>query len=68
MRKTMNQFNMISGDEKIEELVEWIIDSWDMSALEAYVRENLTEYYKNLDNYDDFIANYDNMREIKGFE
>ena len=64
----MNQFNMIGGDEKIEELVEWIIDSWDMSALEAYVRENLTEYYKNLDNYDDFIANYENRREIKGDE
>ena len=62
----MNQFTMIGGDEKIEELVEWIIYSWDMSALESYARENLAEYYKDLENYDDFISNYENMVEIKG--
>jgi len=50
----------------IEELVEWIIDSWDVSALEEYVRESLKEYYLDVDNHDDYIENYENMVQIKG--
>ena len=50
----------------IEELVDWIIDSWDVSALEEYVRESLKEYYLDVDNHDDYIENYENMVQIKG--
>jgi len=52
--------------EQIEELVEWITDSWDMSALVAFAQETLIMYYMDEDNQDDFIANYENMVEIKG--
>ena len=52
--------------EQIEELVEWITDSWDMSALVAFATENLTMYYMDADNQDDFIDNYKDMMEIKG--
>jgi len=54
--------------EQIEELVEWITDSWDMSALVAFAQETLIMYYMDEDNQDDFIANYENMVEIKGDE
>ena len=47
-------------------LVEWILDSMDMSALESFVRENLTEYYSNEVNLNDFENNYAEMKEIKG--
>jgi len=54
--------------ENIEELVEWIIDSMDVSALESFVRENLTDYYSSDDGIDDFENNYANMKEIVGDE
>jgi len=52
--------------EQIEELVDWITDSWDMSALVAFATETLIMYYMDEDNQDDFIENYNNMVEIKG--
>ena len=33
--------------ENIEELVEWIVDAMDVSALESFVRENITDYYNS---------------------
>jgi len=52
--------------ENIEELVEWIVDTMDVSALEAFVKENLTDYYSSDDGMDDFENNYTNMKEIVG--
>ena len=54
--------------ENIEELVEWIVDAMDVSALESFVRENLTDYYSSDDGMDDFENNYTNMKEIVGDE
>ena len=54
--------------ENIEELVEWIVDAMDVSALESFVRENLTDYYSSDDGIDDFENNYANMKEIVGDE
>ena len=54
--------------ENIEELVEWIVDAMDVSALESFVRENLTDYYNSDDGMDDFKENYANMKEIVGDE
>ena len=54
--------------ENIEELVEWIVDSMDVSALESFVRENLTDYYNSDDGMDDFNNNYLEMKEIVGDE
>ena len=52
--------------ENIEELVEWIVDTMDVSALEAFVKVNLTDYYSSDDGMDDFENNYTNMKEIVG--
>jgi len=54
--------------ENIEELVEWIVDAMDVSALESFVKENLTDYYNSDDGMDDFENNYANMKEIVGDE
>ena len=54
--------------ENIKELVEWIVDAMDVSALEAFVKENLTDYYSSDDGMDDFENNYTNMKEIVGDE
>ncbi len=54
--------------ENIEELVEWIVDAMDVSALESFVRENLTDYYNSDDGIDDFNNNYLEMKEIVGDE
>ena len=54
--------------ENIDELVEWIVEAMDVSALESFVRENLTDYYNSDDGMDDFENNYANMKEIVGDE
>jgi len=54
--------------ENIEELVEWIVDAMDVSALESFVRENLTDYYNSDDGMEDFQINYLEMKEIVGDE
>ena len=54
--------------ENIEELVEWIVDAMDVSALELFVKENLKDYYDSQDGEDDFENNYANMKEIVGDE
>jgi len=54
--------------ENIDELVEWIVDAMDVSALESFVRENLTDYYSSDEGMDDFENNYANMKEIVGDE
>ena len=52
--------------ENIEELVEWIVDAMDVSALESFVKKNLTDYYNSDDGMDDFNNNYLEMKEIVG--
>jgi len=52
--------------ENIEELVEWIVDAMDVSALESFVKENLTDYYNSDEGMDDFQTNYLEMKEIVG--
>jgi len=54
--------------ENIEELVEWIVDAMDVSALESFVKENLTDYYNSDDGMEDFEHNYLEMKEIVGDE
>jgi hypothetical protein len=54
--------------ERVAELVEYIIESMDMSALESFVRDNLTEYYLDPRNIDDYFQNYTEMKLIMGDE
>ena len=56
----------LTKDQKIEQLVEWILDSWDMSALISYATAELSEYYASDNGEDDFEENYANMTEIVG--
>ena len=52
--------------ENIDELVEWIVDAMDVSTLESFVKENLTDYYNSDEGMDDFQTNYLEMKEIVG--
>jgi len=55
-------------EQKIEQLVDWIVESMDMSALESFVVENLTEYYESPEGVDDLENNYLEMQKIFGDE
>ncbi len=59
---------LTKSKENIEELVEWIVDTMDVSALESFVKENLTDYYCSDEGWDDFQTNYLEMKEIMGDE
>ena len=52
--------------ESVEQLVEYIVDSMDMNALEAFVKDNLIEYYMSDAGAEDFDINYQEMQEIMG--
>ena len=56
----------LTKEQNIEELVEWIVDAMDVSALESFVKKNLTDYYNSDDGMDDFNNNYLEMKEIVG--
>ena len=56
----------LTKEQNIEELVEWIVDAMDVSALESFVKENLTDYYNSDEGMDDFQTNYLEMKEIVG--
>ena len=52
----------------IEQLVEYIIEAMDMSALENYAKQQLEEYYNSPEGVEDFNTNYAEMKEIMGDE
>ena len=52
--------------EKIDELTEWIVEAMDVSALENYAKQQLSEYYNSPEGVEDFNTNYEEMKEIKG--
>lgn len=52
--------------EKIDELTEWIVESMDVSDLESYAKQQLSEYYNSSAGTEDFATNYAEMKEIKG--
>ena len=54
--------------EQVEELVEYIVDAMDMSALENYAKQQLEEYYNSPEGIVDFNTNYAEMKEITGDE
>ena len=49
--------------EKIDQLVEWIVDSMDVNALESYVRTDLRENYESIED-DEFNELYSDMVEM----
>jgi len=54
--------------EQIEQLVEYIVEAMDMSALENYAKQQLEEYYSSPEGVEDFNTNYAEMKEVMGDE
>ena len=56
----------MTKEEQINELVEYIVEAMDNSALENYARQQLSEYYNSPEGVEDFDTNWEEMQEIKG--
>jgi hypothetical protein len=56
----------MTKEEQVEELVEYIVEAMDMSALENYAKQQLEEYYNSPEGVEDFNTNYAEMKEIMG--
>lgn len=66
MTNSHRGLNSMTKEEQVEELVEYIIEAMDMSALENYAKQQLSEYYNSLGGEEDFNTNYTEMLEIRG--
>jgi len=51
-------------EQKIDQLVEWVVGSMDIDALESYVRDDLKEYYEDIEESEEFNELYSNVKEI----
>ena len=51
-------------EQKIDQLVEWVVGSMDIDALESYVRDDLKEYYEDIEDSEEFNELYSNVKEI----
>ena len=51
-------------EQKIDQLVEWVVDSMDIDALESYVQDDLKEYYEGIEDTEEFNELYSNVKEI----
>ena len=58
----------MTKEEQVEQLVDFIIESMDMDALENYAKQQLEEYYNSPEGIEDFNTNYKEMQEIMGDE
>ena len=58
----------LTKEQKIKELVEYIVEAMDVATLETFVKENLAEYYNSDDGADDFEVNYLEVKKIMGDE
>ena len=58
--------SIMTKEEKIDELTDWIVEAMDVSALENYAKQQLEEYYNSPEGVEDFNTNYAEMVEIKG--
>ena len=56
----------MTKEEQIDELVEYIVEAMDNSALENYARQQLSEYYSSPEGVEDFNTNWEEMQKIKG--
>ena len=55
----------LTKEEQVGQLVEWVIDSMDISELEGIVQEYLEEYYNSPEGEEDFNTNYTEMKKIQ---
>ena len=48
-------------EQKIDNLFEFLVSVMDMDALEAYVRDDLREYYESIEDTEVFNVLYSNI-------
>ena len=51
-------------EQKIDQLVEWVVGLMDIDDLESYVRDDLKEYYEDIEDSEEFNELYSNVKEI----
>ena len=51
-------------EQKIDQLVEWVVGLMDIDDLESYVRDDLKEYYEGIEDIEDFNELYSNAKEV----
>ena len=50
-------------EQKIDQLVEWVVGLMDIDDLESYVRDDLKEYYEGIEDIEEFNELYSNIME-----
>ena len=51
-------------EQKIDQLVEWVVGLMDIDDLESYVRDDLKEYYEGIEDIEEFNELYSNAKEV----
>ena len=51
-------------EQKIDQLVEWVVGLMDIDDLESYVRDDLKEYYESIEDTEEFNELYSNAKEV----
>ena len=51
-------------EQKIDQLVEWVVGLMDIDDLESYVRDDLKEYYEGIEYIEEFNELYSNAKEV----
>ena len=48
-------------EQKIDQLVEWVVGLMDIDDLESYVRDDLKEYYESIEDTEEFNELYSDI-------
>ena len=51
-------------EQKIDQLVEWVVGLMDIDDLESYVRDDLKEYYEGIEDIKEFNELYSNAKKV----
>ena len=51
-------------EQKIDQLVEWVVGLMDIDDLESYVRYDLKEYYESIEDTEEFNELYSNAKKV----
>ena len=51
-------------EQKIDQLVEWVVGLMDIDDLESYVRDDLKEYYESIEDTEEFNELYSNAKKV----
>ena len=51
-------------EQKIDQLVEWVVGLMDIDDLESYVRDDLKENYESIEDTEEFNELYSNAKKV----